>query len=773
MTSADKQPQCLRLGDLILDAGTKQVTRDGNEIALPKLSFDLLQALAEAAPNLVTIDELIDKVWAGAVVSPETVMQRVKLLRDALGDDSHEPRYVALVRGRGYRLIARVGPYDPSQRRADYLILAALALVVVGVVSYGLAERILTTPVTIESETSTSKIPLKSIAVLPFKNLSTGADGADVFASGIHSDLITQLTKLESLDRVIARRSVLRYRDSTNTLPVIGGELGVNALLLGEIQKAGDAIRVNVSLVQARTEAILWAESYDRQLTAANVFAIQREITNAIAKSLQVTLSLEDQRRIAAIPTQNLAALEAYFIGKDRMAQRTTEALTQAVNYFQQAIELDPSFALAHVRLADAYILLGLYSDEPPNQELLERIRVAAQTALELDARLGEAYTVLAAYSEMRGDYDAADVFFQRAIDLSPNYAVAYQWYAEFLRGRLGDAAGASPYFEKALELDPLSPIIQVSAGLNYEYLGEYDEAMLRIRKAIDINPDFAYAYSRIARLYAFAKGRFDLAIPWLRRAVSLDQGNPEYCEMLTLIWLNLGDEVRAEEWVDRCLALGEDKFWANYAMLLLEVYRLEGSDIHIHTLRLLELAPSRLDQALVVRLIVSLPPKMGTQVGPDDEFLAFYNDRYPELFGDELLEVNRFNYAPAILLFRHLLQQGAQERADILAEHTLAFLSSQPRLSFYGHHIADVEIYALQGNHEKALALLRQAIDAGWRNYWWLAEHNPNLDLIRNEPEFQVMLKEVEADMAAQLMRVREMEASGEIELLSEPVRH
>ncbi|MCH7893926.1 MAG: tetratricopeptide repeat protein [Proteobacteria bacterium] len=704
-------------------------------------------------------------------MSPETVMQRVKLLRDALGDDSHEPHYVALVRGRGYRLVARVRPNDPALRRADYLILSALALVVVGIVSYGLAERILKTPTTIERETSSSEIPLKSIAVLPFKNLSTGTDGADVFASGIHSDLITQLTKLESLDRVIARRSVLRYRDSTNTLPVIGSELGVNALLLGEIQKAGDTIRVNVSLVEARTEAILWAESYDQQLTAANVFAIQREITNAIAKSLQVALSLEDQRRVAAIPTQNLAALEAYFIGKDRMAQRTTEALTQAVDYFQQAIELDPSFALAHVRLADAYILLRVYSDEPLNQESLERIRVAAKTALELDARLGEAYVVFAVYSEVRGDYDAAGVFYKQAIDLSPNYAVAYQWYAEFLRNSLGDAAGAAPYFEKALELDPLSPIIHVSTGLNYEYLGKYDEAVLQIQKAIDINPDFAYAYSRIARLYAFAKGRFDLAIPWLRRAVSLDQGNPEYCGMLTLIWLNLGDEVRAEEWVDRCLVLGEDKFWASYAMLLLKAYRLEGSGMHIHTRRLLELAPSGLHKALVVQLIVSLPPKIGMQVGPGDDFSAFYNERYPELFEDELPEINRFNYAAAIHLLRHLLQQGAQERADILAEHTLAFLNSQPRLSFYGHYIADVEIYALQGNHEKALALLRQAIDAGWRNYWWLAEHNPNLDLIRDEPEFQVMLKEVEADMAAQLKRVREMEASGEMELVSEPV--
>ena len=227
----------------------------------------------------------------------------------------------------------------------------------------------------------------KSIAVLLFDNLS-GDAATEPFTKGIHDDILTQLSKIRAL-KVIARTSMERL-DPTLSIPEIGTKLGVAAVREGGVQRAGDRVRINVQLSDCQTEAHFWAEPYDRELTAANIFAIQSEIAKTVADALRATLSPEEQGRLATVPTENLAAYDAYLLGKLRMAKETIASMLEAINYFEQAIELDPDFALAYVGLADAYTWQSVWGSTP-RQETLAKAQAVVDKALALDDGLGEA----------------------------------------------------------------------------------------------------------------------------------------------------------------------------------------------------------------------------------------------------------------------------------------------------------------------------------------------------------------------------------------------
>jgi TolB-like protein len=275
-------------------------------------------------------------------------------------------------------------------RKLDFAVIGLLAIAVVYLVidNYVLKDKPGQPPVARE----------KSIAVLLFDDLSDGSANQS-FTKGIHDDILTQLSKIRAL-KVIARTSMERL-DPTLSIPEIGTKLGVATVLEGGVQRAGDRVRINVQLIDCETEAHLWAETYDRELTAANIFSIQSEIAKIVADALRATLSPEEQDRLASVPTENLAAYEAYLLGMQRLARETGAALVEAVDYFQQAIELDPDFALAHVGLADSYSNQVFYGGLA-REEGLAKAQAAADKALALDDRLGEAYNSLAGIKEER-----------------------------------------------------------------------------------------------------------------------------------------------------------------------------------------------------------------------------------------------------------------------------------------------------------------------------------------------------------------------------------
>ena len=278
-----------------------------------------------------------------------------------------------------------------------------------------------------------------SVAVLPFENRSREADDA-FFVDGIHDDILTQLTKVGAL-KVIARTSVEQFRDTKLTTREIGEKLGVTKVLEGGVQRAGDRVRINVQLIDAHTDAHLWADNYDRELNAANIFAIQSEVAAAIADALKATLTPAERKHLSAIPTKNLEAWETYQLGKQRMARRTTEALADAEGFFQQAIDRDPNFALAYVGLADTLLLQVGYGGVEL-EAVIARAKMLVAKAQSLDPGLAEAIVSSALLAEALNDPSRAEAEFRRAIELNPNYATAHQWYSGLLQylGRTDDA---------------------------------------------------------------------------------------------------------------------------------------------------------------------------------------------------------------------------------------------------------------------------------------------------------------------------------------------
>jgi TolB-like protein len=330
----------------------------------------------------------------------------------------------------------------------------------------------------------------KSVAVLPFENVSRNADN-EPFTIGIHDDLLAHLSKIGSI-KTISRTSVLQYRDTTKSIPEIARELGVATILEGGVQRAGDRIRMNVQLVAAETDEPLWSQTYDRLLSAANVFAIQSEIATSIAEALRATLSKDEQRRLEAAPTQNLEAMNTYFFGKQLLERRNAPALFSAVEYFQNAIELDPDYALGHSGLADAYFLIPEYSTELDWREAWEKSEAAALRALEIDPELPEALTSVG-WSRLIHHYDweGAETHLRRALEVQSNHTGALHWLSHVLSWQ-GRHQEALHYAERAVEVDPLSWLMQMNLSYIRMDAGQFDPAIDIARVVLQRKPDYS-----------------------------------------------------------------------------------------------------------------------------------------------------------------------------------------------------------------------------------------------------------------------------------------
>ena len=324
-----------------------------------------------------------------------------------------------------------------------------------------------------------------SIAVIPFENMS-GSDANDPFTVGIHDDLLTQLSKINSL-RTISRTSVLRYKGSAMSIREIGAELSVASILEGGVQRVGNNVRINVQLIDSATDVHLWAETYDRELSAANIFAIQSEIATAIATALKVTLTTVDQHRLASTPTDNLQALEAYFSGKQLADIRSEENLKKSLEFFDLAISLDPNFALAYAGRSYAWLLLPEY-DAALDTVLSRRIsKEAADKALSIEPDLPEGLTMRAWIQLRNYEWGTAEATLNRALQIHPSNVDAMHWLSHILswQGRHDEALAVA---QKAVDIDPLSPLmsmnlsyIQMDAGL-YELSIQTRDRTLHIK---------------------------------------------------------------------------------------------------------------------------------------------------------------------------------------------------------------------------------------------------------------------------------------------------
>ena len=408
-----------------------------------------------------------------------------------------------------------------------------------------------------------NELPAKSIAVLPFENLSEDKANA-FFAEGIQDEILTRLAKVADL-KVISRTSTQHFKSAPENLPEIAKRLGVMHILEGSVQKASDQVRVNVQLINALTDAHLWADTYDRKLT--DIFAVETEIAKAIADTLQAKLTGSEQHVIAARPTESTEAHQLYLKGRYFWNKRIGNDLKKSIDYFKQAIAVDPNYALAYAGVADAYVWLPGYTAGTP-RDCYPKAKAAATKALQLDDTLAEAHTTLALAIWLY-DFDSAQAIreFQRAIELNPNYAIAHQQYGNNTLAALGRFDDAIVEGKRAVELDPLSLVINTDLGSDYYYARRYDEAIAQLRRTLEMDPGFYIAHLVLGQVLD-AKGARDAAIVECQKARGLND-DPSVLGVLARAYGLSGNKMEAEKILDQLKKLSQERYVSAYSFAL------------------------------------------------------------------------------------------------------------------------------------------------------------------------------------------------------------
>lgn len=654
----------------------------------------------------------------------------------------------------------------------------------------------------------------RSVAVLPFANMSPDPND-EYFSDGLSEELLGMLARVQGL-RVAARTSSFQFKGHTGNVEEIGRELGVSVILEGSVRRSGNQLKITVQMVDARDGLHVWSHTYDREM--GDVFAIQEDIANRVVEAMRLTLLGEDAERMAKAPTDNLEAYDAYLLGRHLMARRTSDALLRAEGHFRQAVELDPEFALAYAGLADTYLLLSYYANRSRN-ETIQAMVSALDRALELSDELGEAYAALGMLRVLQGRALDARVAFERAIELSPSYATAYQWYGNMLTGIetiFPDPAKASEMLRKAAELDPLSPIILYSYANDLVAQGRYEDAFVQIDRVIELDPASPLGYLLRGFILHNELGQVTDALEWWSEAVDRDPGNLE-SRMLTATGMaSLGRFDEALAFMDslatahpdialsafalgqayRYLGRHDDAFvWfrraaeidpadklalsqCNRTLLALDGADIAASwaqsqDVMTATLSLVEVGLARGDFDAVdaiQREVGEVAGALGEGFIRDQLALgdlargrfesarARYAEAFPFFLEQESPVVSSSYLTPAISLAAALIGTGETARAQLLlgkAEERIDALTETQRLLDCSTEL--MRVYALQGRTRDALDVLKRRLELGvpWR--WYQYEHDPHLTAIRDEPEFKSMMVSIRDEVARQRNRIPE----------------
>jgi TolB-like protein/DNA-binding winged helix-turn-helix (wHTH) protein/cytochrome c-type biogenesis protein CcmH/NrfG len=539
-------PPFYEFGEFRIDAAKRRLLRrDGSLVPLTPRVFDTLLYLVEHNGAVIERNRLLDAVWPDAVVEENNITQNISTLRRVLGEAAGSNLFIVTVPGRGYRFVAEVRageyaegfatngaqaqreptnherivpsvPADQPHRRRNFWI---VSLAMAGIVGLALAALYFWSARQSPSQRPSAETPVslpissRSIAVLPFANLSRDTENA-YFADGIKDEILARLSKVAAL-KVISRTSTEKYKNAPVNLREMALQLGVAHILEGSVQRSGEMVRVTVQLIHAETDAHLWAETYDRQLT--DMFEVETEIAQRIVTALEATLSGSESYALTTRPTANAEAHEAYLKGRYFWNKRTVEGFKQAVQYLTRAVELDPGYAQAYAGLADALLFLG-GENGPEQKEMHAKGMAALRKAIELDETLAEPHASLGLLAmNFEGDWGKAEQELKRAIELNPNYATAHQWYGEFLAD-MGRPEEGIREINRARELDPLSVIINSDVAKVYLLTRRYDEAVKQFRHTLELDPDFGQAHGLLGLTYSL-QGLHDKALEQSRKA--------------------------------------------------------------------------------------------------------------------------------------------------------------------------------------------------------------------------------------------------------------
>ncbi len=577
-------------GEFQLDAARRVLLRRGEAVAITPKVYEVLFALVETAGQSLSKDELLRRVWPDTVVEESNLTVSVSALRKVLGEGRGEHQFIATLPGTGYQFVAPVAlvsqpENDPSAAptRASVTTMSVLRLeqqtishtvmeappegarqerltplralaaparrftqarrwlavggaVLVGAWALYLWRR---PPVTIGQ--------VRSLAVLPFSNLG-GPQPDEMLGLGLADALITRLSNTGGM-AVRPTGAIQYYASAQRDARAIAQKLEVEAVLDGHLQRSGDQVRLTVQLVRTADGVPLWAESFDEPYT--NLLAVQQVISERVAHALTLQLNRAQRQRLQKNYTANPEAFQAYLTGRYFWNKRTPAEVKKAIGYFQQAIELDPSYAQAWSGLADSYLILGIpfLMLRAENQaENIAKARAAAEKALQLDDTLAEAHTSLGGIlaSALVREDAAAHREFARAIELNPNYPAVYQYQAmDYLAE--GEPALALAALQRARALDPLSPPTYTNIGVALYYLRRYSEAATQLNKALELDPKLIRAHWELGRVYE-AQQQYDAAIASHQTAARLSNNGPLALSSLGHVYALQGRRAEAEQ---------------------------------------------------------------------------------------------------------------------------------------------------------------------------------------------------------------------------------
>jgi len=486
----------VRFGTFELHEQAGELLKDGIRVRLQEQPLQILQILLEHPGKVVTREDLKKRIWPSDtfVDFDHGINNAIKRLREALADTAETPRYIETLPRRGYRFIAGIDvPVQAAPGR------------------------------------------IQSLAVLPLENLSHDPE-QEYFADGLTEALITNLAKISAL-RVVSRTTAMHHKGTRRPLPEIARELQVDGVVEGTVLRSGERVRISAQLVDARSDRHIWAESYERDLR--DILVLHSEVARAVAREIQVKLTPQEQRQLAGVHPVNTEAYEAYLKARYYWNKLTPEGMKRAVEYFQEAIEKDPSYAAAYTGLADCSSRLGWWGLVPPEQGF-GAAKAAAQKAVQMDPALAEAHGSLAwAITNYDWDCIKAEKEFRRALELNPNYMSVPHFYAACLAA-MGRWEESIEEIKRVLHLDPLSLVANMTAAVILVYARRFEESLEYSRKALEVDPTFPSAQWALGIAYE-GMGMYERAASEAQKAIELSSGQAIYISALGHIYAIAG----------------------------------------------------------------------------------------------------------------------------------------------------------------------------------------------------------------------------------------
>jgi DNA-binding winged helix-turn-helix (wHTH) protein/TolB-like protein/Flp pilus assembly protein TadD len=525
----------ISFGEFELDVEKRRLMSSGEPVALNSKTFDLLAFLAGNRGRVVSKDEILDSVWAGQFVEEANLSVQISALRKALGEKKETPRFLITVPGKGYKFVAdvhehgdefvieshriertiideqidggdpgdlqRISAAPPKSKAAVLVPVAAGLLLLFGFV----ANRFLA---------PSPAPPIRSIAVLPFKPLVADSRNESL-ELGMADTLIAKLSNLQEVT-VRPITAVRKYSGLEQDAVAAGHEQQVDAVLDGQIQQSGDKIRMTARLVRVADGTTVWTSQFDEKM--ADIFRLQDSISSRVAEELVLKLSGDQKNKLSKRDTDNTEAYELYLLGRFHFAKRTRESVARSIEYFQQAVEKDANYALAHTALGAAYAVSG-WSDFLAPHDAYPKAKAAIAKAIQMDDSIAEAYAVSANVKRAYDwDLTGAEIEHKRAVELEPNNATAYHWYGMTLAfaGRHDESIAL---MERARQLDPLSLIINKSLGDAYSFARRFDEAIVQYKKVLELDPAYPNAYREMGTCYVHKGLEQEGVQAWLKAA--------------------------------------------------------------------------------------------------------------------------------------------------------------------------------------------------------------------------------------------------------------